>query len=203
MSVLVLIAGVSGSGKTTLARRITDHYPTALLSIDDYYRGFEDVLLEQPRLLNFDSPTAIEDSLIADHLARLLQGETIARPVYDHAAFVRHAETMAIAPAPLILLEGLFALAWEPIRNMASLRVFVDTDEPICFRRRLHRDLEEFHRTSEDALLRYHTHVRPNQERYVIPTRTYADLIVSTGAEDDAAYASIATWLDKNLQESA
>lgn len=202
MSLLLLIAGVSGSGKTTLARRLADSFPTARLSIDDYYRGFEDVPLEQRRLLNYDSPAAIEDNLLADHLARLLRGEAIPQPIYDHPAFVRHPETLTVSPQPLIVLEGLFALAWEPIRTMAALKVFVDTDEPTCFRRRLHRDLEQFHRTAEDALLRYHTHVRPNQERYVLPTRAYADLVVSTGDSDDSAFDSVAAWVTKNLQET-
>lgn len=203
MSLLVLISGVSGSGKTTLARRIAGAFPTALLSIDDYYRGYDDVPLEQRKLLNYDSPAAIEDDLLADHLARLLRGETIPRPIYDHPAFVRHPETEAVVPERLIVLEGLFALAWEPIRAMAALKVFVDTDEPTCFRRRLRRDLEQFNRTAEDALLRYHTHVRPNQERYVVPTRTYADLVVSTGEDDDAAFASVAGWVTINLQETS
>lgn len=191
MSRLVLIAGVSGSGKTTLARHLSEHLDVAPLSIDDYYRGYHDWPLEQRRLLNFDSPQAIEHELLADHLKALLAGATIARPVYDHAAFVRHERTVPIEPAEIILLEGLFSLAWPEIRDMAALRVYVDTPETVCFRRRIERDLNEFHRTSEDALLRYHTHVRPNQERYVLPTRTHADLIVSTGEDDDTALRQV------------
>lgn len=188
---LVLIAGVSGSGKTTLARHLAETTPSALLSIDDYYRGFHDVPLEQRRLLNFDSPDAIEHELLADHLRQLLDGQPIPRPVYDHAAFCRHTETTEIAPAEVIVLEGLFALAWPEVRDLAHLRVYVDTPEQVCFRRRMQRDLEVFHRTSEDALLRYHTHVRPNQERHVVPTRVHANLVVSTGEEDGAALQRI------------
>lgn len=202
MSLLVLIAGGSGSGKTTLARRLAQAFPSSLLSIDDYYRGFHDIALEQRRLLNFDAPAAIEDELLAAHLRDLLVGGPIERPIYDHAAFVRRDETLVIAPAPVILLEGLFALAWEPIRAMASLRVYVDTAEETCFRRRLQRDIEQFHRSSEDALLRYHTHVRPNQERYVMPTRQFADLVVTTDDHEDGAFDTVSTWICKNLLDS-
>lgn len=188
---LLLIAGVSGSGKTTLACHLVERLGAARLSIDDYYRGYHDRPLEQRRLLNFDSPEAIEHELLAEHLRALLAGAPVERPVYDHAAFMRHDETVTVMPADLIVLEGLFSLAWHEIRDLATLRVFVDTPETVCFRRRIERDLHEFHRTSEDALLRYHTHVRPNQERFVLPTRVHADLVVSTGEDDDTALRQV------------
>jgi len=191
MARLVLIAGVSGSGKTTLARHLAATTPSALLSIDDYYRGFHHVPLEQRRLLNYDSPEAIEHELLAEQLRQLLDGRAIQRPVYDHAAFCRHTETVEIAPADLIVLEGLFALAWQEIRDLAHLRVYVDTPEATCFKRRIERDLGAFHRSAEDALLRYNTHVKPNQERYVTPTKVHADLKVSTDSEDGAALAEL------------
>lgn len=191
MARLVLIAGVSGSGKTTLARHLAAATPSALLSIDDYYRGFHDVPLEQRRLLNYDSPDAIEHELLAEQLRQLLDGRAVQRPVYDHAAFCRHTETVEIAPADLIVLEGLFALVWEEVRTLAHLKVYVDTPEATCFKRRLERDLEIFHRTPEDALLRYNTHVKPNQERHVTPTKVHADLKVSTDSEDGAALAEL------------
>lgn len=193
---LVLIAGISGSGKTTLARELANQ-GASLLCVDHYYRGYDDVPLEHRRRLNFDSPEAIEHELLLGHANQLVAGRVVEQPVYDHAAFARHPRTESIAPNGIVVLEGMFALHWAELRELAALRVFVDTPLELCLRRRLERDTQVFHRSIEDALLRYHSHVRPNQERYVLPTKAHADLVVTGEEPIDELVAQVRRRLDE------
>lgn len=193
---IILIAGISGSGKTTLARELANQ-GASLLCVDHYYRGYDDVPLEQRRRLNFDSPDAIEHELLVGHAKGLAAGEPVRQPVYDHAAFVRHPQTEPIAPRDVVVVEGMFALHWAELREIATLRVFVDTPLELCLRRRLERDTQVFHRSIEDALLRYHSHVRPNQERYVLPTKAHADLVVTGEEPIDELVAQVRRRLDE------
>jgi len=173
---VVLIAGLSGSGKTTLARSLCGCHDAVYVGIDHYYHGFEDVPLAQRQLLNFDSPDSIEHERLIEDVVKLKQGLRAMRPTYDHAAFARLPEPHPLDPRPLIVVEGMFALYWSELRAVADCSVFVDTHPETCLRRRLHRDLHDFKRSAEDALLRYHSHVKPNQERYVLPGRSLSDL---------------------------
>lgn len=176
MAKVVLIAGLSGSGKTTLAHSLCESGDAVYVGIDHYYRGFEDIPLPQRQFMNFDAPDSIEHKRLIDDVARLKQGLCAMRPTYDHAAFARLPDPHPLEPRPLVVVEGMFALYWSELLALADCSVFVDTDPEICLRRRLHRDLNVFKRTPEDALLRYHSHVKPNQERYVLPGRARSDL---------------------------
>lgn len=176
MAKVVLIAGLSGSGKTTLARGLCEADDAVYIGIDHYYHGFEDVPLARRQLLNFDAPDSIEHNRLIEDVAKLKQGFPALRPTYDHAAFARLPVPRLLEPRQLVVVEGMFALYWTDLRAFADCSVFVDTDPETCLRRRLHRDLNVFKRSPEDALLRYHSHVKPNQERYVLPGRELSDL---------------------------
>jgi len=173
---VVLIAGGSGSGKTTLARALAERTAAPILSVDSYYRGYEEIPLPQRKLLNFDAPDAIEHELLRDHLNELRNGREVRVPRYDPAAFARLSESDLQTPGSLVIVEGLFALHWPDVREIAIMGVYLDTRSEACLRRRLERDTHEFGRSLDDALLRYHTHVKPNHERYVAPTKVHADL---------------------------
>ena len=55
---------------------------------------------------NFDHPDSLENTLLAQHVADLLRGATIQRPVYDFATHTRTPETRSVEARPVILCEG-------------------------------------------------------------------------------------------------
>jgi uridine kinase len=176
---LILIAGFSCSGKTTLANSLARELGAAKISLDDYYRPYNELTLAERKLINFDAPDSIEHELITDHLTRLLAGEVVHKPCYDFAEFARRTETEPIFAADVIVVEGLFSLAWEDLVSLAGTRIYVDTPEAVCLARRLERDLVERGRGEVESLSRYREHVRPNQERYILPTKQNANLLIS------------------------
>ena len=74
MTLVIGIAGGTGSGKTTIARKIQAALPVEKvdrLEHDSYYRDRQDLTYDERCLLNFDHPSSLETSLLAEHLKAL------------------------------------------------------------------------------------------------------------------------------------
>ena len=85
------------------------------------------------------------------------------------------------------ILEGLFVLYDEKIRDLCDILVFVDTDADIRFIRRLLRDVQERGRTLDSVVTQYCTTVKPMHEQFVEPSKKYADIIVPEGGYNTVA----------------
>lgn len=178
MADVVLVAGVSCSGKTTFACRLASELDGAYISIDDYYRPFSSLSIEDRKRIDFDTPEAIDVDLLVEHVRLLRASQTIHKPLYDAAAYSRLKGTEPVYPNPLVVIEGLFALHWPALTEQASVRVYVETCLNLCRERRVARDVDAYGRTLEESLARYECHVVPNQNRYVLPSRSRSDLVV-------------------------
>lgn len=177
---IIGIAGPSNSGKSELARQLVKHLPgTSVVSLDSYYRELAGYTLEQRAHFNFDHPDALEWKLLHEQLLGLAYGEPIEEPVYDFATHSRQPEHKHIEATEVIIVEGLFVFHWDALRAMIDLKVFVDASDEICFERRLRRDVAERGRTPESVREQYAKTVRPGREKYVMPTKALADLVVS------------------------
>jgi uridine kinase len=177
---IIGIAGPSSSGKTELARQLVARLPGAdIVSLDSYYRSMDEIPFEQRKKSNFDHPDALEWELLREHLRAMAEGRAFDEPLYSFAAHARTAGTRRIEPAEFVVLEGLFVLYWPELRSLLDTKVYVETDPGVCFRRRLERDVAERGRTPESVREQYELTVRPGAERFVFPTRRYADLVVS------------------------
>jgi len=175
---LIAIAGRSCAGKSTIARELARRLGAVVIPLDAYYRDLSHLPPEAREQANFDTPEAIEDALLAADLERLLGGETIERPTYDFTTHTRKKERVRVAPAPYVLVEGLFVWHWEPIRRLCSLRVYVEVEDEIALRRRLERDVRERGRSEASVRRQFEATVRPMAERYVLPLRRSADVVV-------------------------
>ena len=176
---IVAIAGPSCSGKTALANCLLESLSepgAAHLPIDAYYRDLAGMAPAQRAQWDFDDPASLEKPLLLEHLAALSNGETIHRPVYDFASHARKSLSVLLAPAPFIILEGLYALYWREVRALLTLAVFIDLDNTACLARRILRDTHERHRTEESVRTQYARTVRPMYERHVEPTKHFAGL---------------------------
>ncbi|MHC4699842.1 MAG: uridine kinase, partial [Planctomycetota bacterium] len=122
---------------------------------------------------------ALDHDLLAGHLLRLSNGETISHPVYDYKLHTRSEETQAVDPHDLIILEGILILHDARLRELMDLRVFIDTAPDICFIRRLKRDTAERGRTVDSVIRQYMETVRPMYLQFIEPSKQYADIFVS------------------------
>ena len=176
---MLAVAGASGSGKTTLAVGLARALGGLHFSLDSYYRDLGHMPLAERALKNFDDPAMIEAGLLASHIGRMAQGYSIARPVYDFAAYTCvEGETETVQPGALVVVEGLFTLYFPELRPFFQLSVYVDTPDDICFARRLKRDIEERGRAPESVRRQYDATVRPCGLAFVRPLIDFADLVV-------------------------
>jgi len=107
-------------------------------------------------------------------------------PVYDFAADNRSSQTITVKPAPVIVVEGLFALYDAKLCNMMSLKIYVDTASDVRFIRRLQRDISERGRSTESVVNQYLETVRPMHKQFIEPTKRNADVILPHGANGPA-----------------
>ncbi|MGA7258427.1 MAG: AAA family ATPase [Terracidiphilus sp.] len=180
------LAGCSGSGKTTLAVELSRTLAGLHFPLDHYYRDLSHLAPAQRPLQNFDDPDLIESPLLAAHIAALARGESIERPLYDFSTHSRvPGQTETVTPGALVLVEGIFALAYPEILPHYHLRVYLEAPDDVCFERRLQRDVVDRGRTPESVRRQYEATVRPASLRWVRPTAAHADLILDgTGALD-------------------
>ncbi len=204
-SVLVGIAGGTGSGKTTVVRRILQAFAcdVVCLDMDSYYRDLSHLPMEERRKYNFDHPDAFDTPLFMEHLRRLQHGEGIEKPVYSFAEFTRAEETVSIAPAAVIIVEGILVLADRGVRQLLDTRIFVDAEDDIRFIRRLQRDVNERGRTQESVIKQYMETVRPMHLSFVEPSKRYADVIIPRGGKNDIAITMVIADLRARLAERA
>ena len=194
---IIGISGPSSSGKTELARRLVAELPgTAIVSLDSYYRGRQELPFEEREKLNFDHPDALEWELLQEHLQAIGEGRAFEEPVYSFARPVRVAGTRRIEPAEFLIVEGLFVLYWPELRAILDTKVYVWTDPEVCYRRRMARDVAERGRTPEYVRAQYERTVRPGAEQFVCPTREYADLVVSGEKPFEESVGAVLRALD-------
>ena len=128
-NILVIgIAGGSGSGKTTLTTRLAEQFPEEVTVIrhDDYYKHYEDLTLEERKLLNYDHPNAFDTELLIRHLMELKQGRPVECPVYDYAVYNRSGRTRTIQPRQVVIVEGILIFENRSLCDLMDIRVFVD-----------------------------------------------------------------------------
>jgi uridine kinase len=196
------VVGISGgtcSGKTTLARVLARHFGQGcvMVSQDWYYRDLAALAPEERAKVNFDAPEAIEASLLAAQIAALAEGRAVEAPQYDFALHTRRPETLHLAPAPVILVEGLHVIGMPELEGLLTLRVFVDASDAVRLARRLARDTRERGRAAAQVIAQFEETVRPMHARLVAPLGARADMVVQGEAPLEPAAATIAARIDR------
>ena len=197
------IAGGTASGKTTLMKNLINAFDAevTVLSHDNYYKRHDDMLYEERCKLNYDEPAAFDTSLMVYHLDQLRHGYPIECPVYDFTVHNRSNETVRLVPRKVIIVEGILIFENEELRNLMDIKIFVDTDADIRLCRRIKRDVNKRGRSLESVLTQYQQTVKPMHERYVEPSKKYADLVVPEGGKNLVALNMITGHIRHYLDE--
>ena len=204
-NILVIgIAGGTGSGKTTLMKNIIAKFfdDVTVISHDNYYKRHDDLTYEQRCRLNYDEPAALETDLMAVHLDLLRRGQAIDCPVYDFTVHNRSDETLRIVPKRVIIVEGILIFENKPLRDLMDIRIFVDTDADVRLCRRIKRDVNKRGRTLESVLTQYQETVKPMHEKYVEPSKKFADIVVPEGGKNLVALDMIMGRIARHLDEA-
>ncbi|EHA6103796.1 uridine kinase [Staphylococcus pseudintermedius] len=187
---IIGIAGGSGSGKTSVTNKIMNNlerHSVALIEQDYYYKDQSHLTFEQRLKTNYDHPFAFDNDLLIQNLKSLQSGQSVEVPTYDYTNHTRSDKTIAFQPKDVIIVEGIFALENEELRNMMDVKIYVDTDADLRILRRLVRDTKERGRTMESVIDQYLTVVRPMHNQFIEPTKKFADIIIPEGGSNKVA----------------
>ncbi|ATD30148.1 uridine kinase [Macrococcoides bohemicum] len=200
---IIGIAGGSGSGKTSVTSKILKNlegYSVALIEQDYYYKNQDHLSFEERLKTNYDHPLAFDNDLLIQNLIDLRNGETVKVPTYDYTNHTRSKKTITFEPKDVIIVEGIFALENETLRDLMDVKIYVDTDADLRILRRLMRDIEERGRTMESVIDQYLTVVRPMHNQFIEPTKRYADIIIPEGGSNAVAIDIMTTKIQSLIR---
>ena len=203
--IIIGIAGGSGSGKTTIAReiyRILNDDHILIVTQDSYYKKNSNLPLAERQKINYDHPDAFDMPLLVSQLKQLRDRQAIEMPVYDFTAHTRSDKTLHQEPADIIILEGILVLADKALRDLMSIKIYVDTDDDIRFIRRLQRDIKERGRSLDSVISQYLRTVKPMYHQFIEPTKRYADIIVPEGGQNNVAIDMLTTKIRAILDDT-
>jgi uridine kinase len=193
--ILIGIAGPSGSGKSLLVdnlhQTLHDQYSVSIIREDSYYRDQAHIdPVDRPKK-NYDHPDALEHDLLVTHLKSLKEKNSVDVPIYKFHTHTRSEETQYVAPAQVILCDGILLLADKNIREQLDITVFIDAPLDICLIRRLNRDLSERGRSIQNTLDQYVQTVRPMYWEFIAPSKEGVNHIVTGGGKNWEAIETI------------
>ena len=200
------IAGGSGSGKTTVVNAITSRLKEKVVTIpqDSYYKDSSHLPMEERQQINFDHPDAIDFKLLCQQLAELKEGKTIDQPVYSYITCSRSkTETVTVAPADVIIIEGILIFTCKELRDQMDIKIFVDADDDDRLMRVMARDILERGKTVETVIERYTKTVKPMYLQFIEPSKRFADIIVPQGGHNKVAIDVISATVEKYLGAGA
>lgn len=205
---IIAIAGASASGKSLFASTVYQELVAelgtggiAILAEDAYYRDQSHLSFEQRLLTNYDHPSAFEHELLFKHLQQLRAGQAIEMPQYNYKTHTRMTETIKVVPGRVIMVEGILLLSDPELRAQFDISVFMDTPLDICLLRRIRRDLEERGRSMASITEQYEETVRPAFFDFILPSKQFADLVVTRGGQNEIAIDLIKSKIRQLLAE--
>ena len=109
--------------------------------------------------------------------------------------------TIHLVPKKVIIVEGILIFENEALRDLMDIRIFVDTDADVRLCRRIKRDVNKRGRTLESVLKQYQETVKPMHEKYVEPSKRYANIVVPEGGKNLVALDMILGRIQRHLDE--
>jgi uridine kinase len=189
---IVGLAGASGSGKSTVAKRVASRLNGHVVSMESYSTVMNDVSLEERAKQDYDVPHAIDVKLLESHIRDYAAGKAIEAPIYDFAQHLRVSDRKEHTPATsLLIVEGILALHFAQLRQHFDLSIYLEAPEEVCFHRRKVRDITERQRSLEFIEWQYRNKVLPAALQYVLPSKSFANLVLDGEADLAAVEKSL------------
>jgi uridine kinase len=199
---VVIVSGPSSSGKTTTTTKLEQRLEKRglrfrALNIDNYFYDLELHPKDEFGDYDFETPQALDLSLISEHLAALLEGDEIRVPFYDFKTGTRKLDQtpMRLDKDEILLIDslhGLYPPMTESIPDEKKARIFLEPlmqmKQPdgeyihwadLRLIRRMLRD--SVHRAYDPQRTLEHWHyVRASEMRHIIPYIGTTDIIINS-----------------------
>ena len=185
-NVLVGLAGGSASGKTTLVRELALQFgkeQLCVVSLDHYYKPLSHQLRDAQGEINFDHPKGIDFRRMRRDVRSLLKGQPVKIVEYTFNNPLVFPGEIVFEPAPIIVVEGLFAFADTYLNRMYSYTVYVDAPLQVAFDRRMKRDVSERGMTQEEVRYQWDNHVLPAYHEFLLPHRDTAHFVIDNSID--------------------
>lgn len=202
---LMWISGPSSSGKTTTTVKLTERLQKhglqfLMLNLDDYFWPLVEHPTDWINDRNYETPEALDIQLLNSHLAALLEGETVEKPIYSFKDGRRAGtKPVKLGSDQILLLDclhGLYPPITEGIPASAQFRVYIEnlsvllegdgsTQRRVPFTdvrlmRRMLRDAKHRNHSPLRTLLHWH-YVRAGELFSIVPLSGLADAVVDGG----------------------
>jgi phosphoribulokinase len=175
--IILGIVGDSASGKTTLSAGVAQILGEAhctVICTDDYHRY--DRAQRAAAGLSALDPRANYIDVLEQHLRLLRGGEPILKPVYDHRRGTLEPPEY-IRPKDFVIAEGLLGYATRAMRDCFDVKVYLDPEEELRRRWKLHRDTTRRGYTREEVLFQLEQR-QVHSQTFIHPQRTFADIVI-------------------------
>ena len=175
---IVGITGGSASGKTLFLEHLLRSFSPkelCMISQDNYYKPRHLQPIDEQGIANFDTPHSIDFEQYAQDIRIIQGGGTVIREEYTFNNASKTPKMLTFAPAPVVVVEGIFVLYYPELAELLDLKIFIDAKDHIKLKRRIIRDKVERGYDLDDVLYRYENHVMPTYEKYIKPFKNEAD----------------------------
>lgn len=199
---IIGITGGSASGKTFFLNSLLAHFNNdqiCLISQDNYYKSIDQVPVDDNGIENFDLPESIDFKLFAEHIQILKDGGSFEMREYGFNNPDAVLKMLQFKSAPIIVVEGIFVFHDVKVSEMLNLKVFIDAKEYIKIKRRIVRDNNERGYDLQDVLYRWENHVAPTYEKYIKPTKSFADIVINNNEHFENGLKILSTFLKSIL----
>jgi len=198
------ITGGSGSGKTSFIKSLQQNFSKkdiCIVSQDDYYLTKEFQKKDKNGIENFDRPSSIDKKAFIRDVQTLIGGEKVTRPEYTFNNENAVPSLLIFEPAPILIVEGLFIFHYKKIRKLLDLKVFVQAKDNLMVIRRISRDKLERNYPLDDVVYRYQHHVYPAFEKYILPYKDKADIVINNNDDFEVGLKVFEGFLKNKLKE--
>lgn len=202
-TLVIGIAGGSASGKTSISKKIFETFKDVrsvqVIRQDDYYKNQDHLAMSERLKTNYDHPFAFDNEYLFNQITDLINDKTVEKPKYDFVNHTRSSEKEIVEPTEVLIIEGLFVLDDEKLRDICDIKIFVDTDADVRFIRRLMRDVHERGRSLDNIVQQYESTVKIMHDQFIEPSKRYADIIIPIGSENKVAIDLLVTKISSIL----
>jgi uridine kinase len=200
---IVGITGGSASGKTLFLKKLIQSFPEnklCVVSQDDYYKIKDHQPKDLNGIENYDTPDSLDLELFINDLLSLRSGNEVLKLEYTFNQPGVIPKQLVFKPAPIVIVEGIFIFHHPEIANLLDLKIFIDAKEHIKIKRRISRDQTERGYDIHDVLYRYENHVSPTYEKYILPYKDHADIIIPNNLDFTKALNVLTGFLKGKIE---